>query len=309
MNQYADGVWPVMLTPFSPDGEVDHGALAELTRWYIGQGVQGLFATCQSSEIFSLSLRERVSIVETVVKTSNGRVPVIASGHVADHLEGQLYEMDSIMEAGAHAFVLISNRLARQEEGDSVWLKNLDVILSHAQCHDINLGMYECPYPYKRLLNDATLCACAHSGSFYFLKDTCCDADLIKKRLGILKDTSMKLYNANTATLLSSLRAGAAGFSGIMANFHPKLYVWLAKHSNHEHAQRVQDALSVMGMLDRYSYPSCAKYHLSAIEGIPMTIKSRVQNELNLTQADKQLVQAVERMSHEIYKRYCGGEV
>ena len=35
------------------------------------------------------------------------------------------------------------------------------------------------------------------------------------------------LFNANAQTLLPSLELGAAGFSGVMANFHPDLYARL----------------------------------------------------------------------------------
>ena len=43
------GVWPVMLTPFTESGEVDYTSLERLVEWYEENGVQGLFATCQSS--------------------------------------------------------------------------------------------------------------------------------------------------------------------------------------------------------------------------------------------------------------------
>ena len=59
-NQFAGGVWPVMLTPFTDHNEVDYPALERLTEWYIENGVSGLFAVCQSSEMFFLSLEERV---------------------------------------------------------------------------------------------------------------------------------------------------------------------------------------------------------------------------------------------------------
>ena len=65
-----NGVWPTMVTPFTDTDEVDYGALEELVEWYIGAGVDGLFAVCQSSEMFFLSLGERVAIAEFVVKKS-----------------------------------------------------------------------------------------------------------------------------------------------------------------------------------------------------------------------------------------------
>ena len=55
-------MWPVMLTPFTQRGEVDYDGLAALIDFYEAGGADGLFAICQSSEIFWLSLEERVSI-------------------------------------------------------------------------------------------------------------------------------------------------------------------------------------------------------------------------------------------------------
>lgn len=45
-----DGLWPVMLTPFTEEKEVDYQGLKALTRWYLEQGAAGLFAVCLSNE-------------------------------------------------------------------------------------------------------------------------------------------------------------------------------------------------------------------------------------------------------------------
>jgi 4-hydroxy-tetrahydrodipicolinate synthase len=129
------------------------------------------------------------------------------------------------------------------------------------------LGLYECPYPSKRLLPDDELAYCASTGRFRFLKDTCCDIDVITRRLDILADTPFRLYNANTATLLASLKAGAAGFSGIMANFHPELYVGLA-------SEPLQSLLTICSWIEGQYYPVNAKYHLNQL-GLPISTYTR----------------------------------
>ena len=45
-------MWPVMLTPFTERGEVDYNALERLIAFYEEGGCSGLFAICQSSEVF-----------------------------------------------------------------------------------------------------------------------------------------------------------------------------------------------------------------------------------------------------------------
>ena len=38
------GLWPVMITPFTQDGEIDYASLERLIAWYEENGVTGLFA-------------------------------------------------------------------------------------------------------------------------------------------------------------------------------------------------------------------------------------------------------------------------
>lgn len=48
-TEFPNGVWPVMLTTFDADGNVDYTGLERLIKWYENEGVAGIFAVCQSS--------------------------------------------------------------------------------------------------------------------------------------------------------------------------------------------------------------------------------------------------------------------
>ena len=250
-------LWPVMLTPFTASGEVDYDALARMIDWYEEAGTTGLFAICQSSEVFYLSLAERVKIASFVKKRAH--VPVIASGHTSYSPEDQADELRRIADTGVDALILITNRLAEDGAAPGVWMDNL-VRLLNVLDPSLPLGFYECPMPYKRLLSLEELSACVQTGRFHFLKDTCCDIATIRSRLDVLRGSSLGLYNANTTTLLESLRAGAAGFSGVMANFHPDLYVWLLNHyeDEPEKAEILQSVLTICSQIERQLYPTNA---------------------------------------------------
>ena len=62
------GLWPVMLTPFKEDKTIDWNALDALTDWYLENGADGLFACCQSSEVWELTEQERLQVAARVVK-------------------------------------------------------------------------------------------------------------------------------------------------------------------------------------------------------------------------------------------------
>lgn len=149
-----------MLTPFTENNEVDYEGLKELVDWYIKNGVSGMFAVCQSSEMFYLSLEERIKYAAKTVEFAAGRVPVIASGHVSDKVEDQITELNEIAKTGVDAVILITNRLAKEDEDDSVWIENCKKILDNID-PNVPLGFYEGPYPYKRLLTPETI-SCVH---------------------------------------------------------------------------------------------------------------------------------------------------
>jgi 4-hydroxy-tetrahydrodipicolinate synthase len=272
---FPDRVWPVMLTAFTEDGEVDHAALEELTSWYVDHGSSGLFALCQSSEIFTMSLAEKLAVLRTVQRAAAGRVPVIASGHTSWALSDQIDELTALAELSPAALILISNRLASPDESDDVFLGRLSAVME-ALPPDLPLGFYECPFPYKRLLSSEVLRFMASSDRFAFVKDTCCDIATIRERLGILEGSSVKLFNANTATLLESLDAGAAGYSGVMANFHPDVYDWLCRNhrSQPELAREVQSILTMCSFIELKGYPGNAKRALQ-MAGVPVTRVTR----------------------------------
>lgn len=278
MKAIRPGIYPTMITPYDEaTGKIDMDAVRRIVEFYVERGVDGIFAVCQSSEMFFLTEDERAALAAEVVRAAAGRVEVVVSGHVSDAIEDQIRELKRMQESGAAALVLVSNRLAAQDEDDDVLLENMNKILEAIP--DATFGVYECPYPYKRLLTDKVLEAMAESGRFAFIKDTCCDAELIAHRVKVLAGRT-GLFNANSATLLETLRAGADGFSGIMANLHPELYAWLFRNYKEqpEKADKLSAFLSLASGIERALYPTSAKYHMNKI-GVPMSIKCRHQKE------------------------------
>jgi 4-hydroxy-tetrahydrodipicolinate synthase len=271
--EMVDGVWPTMVTAFTDQDTLDEKATEALVEWYVQRGVVGLFAVCQSSEMFFLSLEERLRLAQMVVRYAAGRVGVIASGQISDALDAQVGEVSRMAETGAGAVVLVTNRFATEDQSDAVWIRNVERLLERLPA-DLALGWYECPYPYKRLFTPETLRWCIDSGRFIFLKDTCCDLATIAWRVAMMEGTEFKLYNANAPTLLGSLKLGAAGYSSVMANFHPQLYAWLCAQWQAEPdvAARLQAFLGVTSTPP--AYPVSAKYCLQ-LEGLPIGLHSR----------------------------------
>ncbi len=258
-----EGIVPVMLTPFNTDNQIDYPGMARLIEWYLQQGVDALFAVCQSSEMQFLSLQERVELAQFVVKHVAGRVPVIASGHISDAIDQQIEELSAMAATGIDALVLVTNHLDPKNEGSEVFFRTLNTLLD-ALPASLPLGLYECPAPYRRLLSDEEFSFCANSGRFVVLKDVSCDLPTVKKRVQLASGTPLNIINANAAIAWPAMQAGSKGFSGVFTNFHPELYHWLY----HKGAQQPQLAhelslfLSLSAVTETLGYPKNAKiYH------------------------------------------------
>jgi 4-hydroxy-tetrahydrodipicolinate synthase len=276
---------------------VDLATARRYVDWYFENGLTGIFAVCQSSEIFYLTLEEKIALNRTVYTRAkelereyNRPFTVVSSGHTSDRLEDQAEELTKIWESGTDALILITNRLDPDGMGDGVFLENLKRLMSLLPA-EAPLGLYECPHPYKRLVSERILKFCAESGRFTYMKDTCCDAELIAKRCEWLKGSPLKLLNANCQTLLESMRRGAQGYCGIMCNFHPRLYAWLKENYEKDSADLVQSVLGTFGFTEGgLPYPLTAKYHMTLC-GIPMELTARNRRATELTPYAKSCVE------------------
>ena len=72
------GVFPYLVSPIGPDGQVLEAELRRLVDHLIASGVHGLTPLGSTGEFAYLDWAQRRRIVEVVVETTRGRVPVIA---------------------------------------------------------------------------------------------------------------------------------------------------------------------------------------------------------------------------------------
>ena len=222
-------IFSTIITPFTADGQIDYPSLERLITLIAQSGCDGLFAVCQSSEMFFLSEEEKLELARYSIRSCHEKGLVcVFSGHTQDDPADQLRYLQQAEQLGGDALVLVLNRFAAEWEDDDILISRMDALLS--QLKTDKLGMYECPHPYKRLLTPKILEYMKQTGRFTFIKDTCSDADLIQQRLVQLRGSGIGLYNANAATLVDSILDGAAGYSGVMMNFFPEIFGLLNRH-------------------------------------------------------------------------------
>ncbi len=297
-NQIKRGVYVTMITPYNTDGSVDYGAVEALVEFYALNGCDGIFAACQSSEIFYLSEDERVQLTKTVVNKAariknvhGSKMSIVASGHISENIDSQIRELNRIADTSPDGLVLISNRMDISNISDDNWIAHTELLIYNLP-DNIPIGVYECPYPQKRLMTENMIKWCLKTERFAFIKDTCCNSEMIKNRLDIIRGTNLGLYNANAQTLLESLKYGGAGYCGVMANFHPQLYRYLYDGfiNDYPDVETTQALACITAFTESLAYPVTAKYHLSELENIDMTTYSRSRDANQLTNYQKSCI-------------------
>jgi dihydrodipicolinate synthase/N-acetylneuraminate lyase len=71
------GVYPILPTPFHPDGGLDEASLRSCVRYTLDAGAHGVVSPVISSEAVTLTNAEHTRVAEVVVESVAGRVPVI----------------------------------------------------------------------------------------------------------------------------------------------------------------------------------------------------------------------------------------
>src|SRR5436190_16205194 len=94
------GCGTALVTPFARDGSIDERALRALVEWQIAEGVHFLVPCGSTGEAATMSADEQRRVIEIVVETTNGRVPIVA-GAASNDTQRAIALSQSARAAGA----------------------------------------------------------------------------------------------------------------------------------------------------------------------------------------------------------------
>jgi 4-hydroxy-tetrahydrodipicolinate synthase len=78
------GVFPVLATPFLPDGRPDEAGLVAIARYVLGAGADGIVYPGVASEYDTLSAAERDALADLVAAEARGRAAFVVGGTAPD---------------------------------------------------------------------------------------------------------------------------------------------------------------------------------------------------------------------------------
>ncbi|GAA1585813.1 dihydrodipicolinate synthase family protein [Leucobacter aridicollis] len=237
------GVVPPVVTPFTPEGEVDHESLAGVVEMLITGGVAGLFALGSTGETAYLTEAQRVAVLETIVRANAGRVPVIA-GAIELTAPRIIETAQKLVAAGADAIVTTAPLYTLNSQAEIG--RHFRLI---AAAIDAPLWAYDVPVRVHTKLSIELLLDLAADGVIHGLKDSSGD-DVAFRRLVAANRAAgspLQLLTGHELVVDAMLLAGADGVVPGFANVDVEGYVRLfeaAARGDFDAARDAQERLN-----------------------------------------------------------------
>lgn len=104
------GIFNILATPFNADYTLDKGSLENLVRFQIDKGAHGLTILGVMGEAAKLTVGERQAVMDTVIETVNGVIPVVV-GTSHPQIETCIALSSAAFAAGADGVMIAPPRM------------------------------------------------------------------------------------------------------------------------------------------------------------------------------------------------------
>ncbi|MXW87244.1 MAG: 4-hydroxy-tetrahydrodipicolinate synthase [Boseongicola sp. SB0673_bin_14] len=209
------GSIPALVTPFK-EGALDIEALRSLVEWQIESGSTGLVAVGTTGESPTLSHEEHETVVEEVVKSANGRVPVIAGTGSNNTAEGIRLTQHAARVGADAALVVTPYYNKPSQEGLYQHFKALH------DSADVPILIYNIPGRSAIDMSVETMASLSKLPRMVGVKDANGDLSRVpKQRMACGKDFIQ--LSGEDATALGFNAHGGTGCISVTANVAPEL--------------------------------------------------------------------------------------
>ena len=301
-----EGIIPAFYACYDEKGDINPAAVRELTRWFIDQGVQGLYVGGSSGECIYQSKEERKLVLENVMAEAKGKLTVIAhiacnntadSKELAAHAES--LGVDAIASIPPIYFKLPPYAIAKYWNDMSEAAPNTDFII------------YNIPQLAGVALSVPLLNEMMKNPRVVGVKNSSMPTQDIQmwRDEGIKQNRDFVVFNGPDEQLISGLVMGAVGGIGGTYGAMPQLYVELYRCVK---AGEMAKALEIQNDCCRIIYKLCSGHgnmygmikEVLRINGGPDCGSVRLPL-AELVEADLPIAQEAAKMIREAVAKYC----
>jgi 4-hydroxy-tetrahydrodipicolinate synthase len=264
------GCGTALVTPFDEKGRIDFGALERLVDWQITQGIDFLVPCGTTGESATLSRDERKAVTAAVVRTANGRVPVVAGAGGNHTARAVFWAKDA---AAVKADGILSVTPMYNKPSPDGLMRHFSAI---AEATDLPMLVYNVPGRTGQDLDVDTILRLAEIPHVGGLKEASSNFGKIARLMAEVPP-DFAVFSGDDATALAMMALGARGVISVVSNEIPKEMSDLARaalQNDRETALSLQNKFEpLMEMNFLESSPGPVKCALSLMKKCGETLR------------------------------------
>lgn len=208
------GAGTAIATPFDENG-VNIEEFKRLIEFQIEEGIDAIIVCGTTGESSTMTKEEKIAAIECAVKTSNGRVPIIAG--TGSNNTAQAIEMSKIAESlGVDGLLLVTPYYNKTTQKG---------LIAHytAIAKEVNLPIILYSVPSRTGVNIApeTCLELSKIDNIVAIKEASGDLSQIAKIAHLCGD-NLNIYSGNDDQILPILSLGGLGVISVLSNVKPK---------------------------------------------------------------------------------------
>lgn len=215
MAHIFEGVGVALTTPFTHN-EIDYNALRKHVNYLIDNDAKSIVVNGTTAENPTLTEEEKNQVLEEVVNTVNGRIPVIA-GTGTNNTQKSIQASVKARELGADAIMLITPYYNKTNQRGLI--KHFTTIAHAAK---LPVVLYNVPSRTNMTIEADTVVELSKNEYIVALKDATNDFDYLATLQQKLDLDNFALYSGNDDNIVRYFNGGGHGVISVIANVIPK---------------------------------------------------------------------------------------
>lgn len=206
-----------IITPMREDGSVHYEQFQRLIDWHVANGTDAIVAVGTTGESTTLSVPEKIEVIEAAIRFADGRIPVIAGTGVNSTSEA-IELSHAAVGSGAYATLSVVPYYNKPPQ-EGIY-RHFAAI---AEAADIPMIVYNVPGRTVVNMNNDTVLRLAEIPNIIGIKEASGDIGRMVDLLNRVPE-DFAVYSGDDPTGMAAMLCGAHGVITVAGNVAPKLF-------------------------------------------------------------------------------------
>lgn len=206
-----------IITPMREDGSVHYEQFQRLIDWHVANGTDAIVAVGTTGESTTLSVPEKIEVIEAAIRFADGRIPVIAGTGVNSTSEAIELSRAAV---GSGAYATLSVVPYYNKPPQEGIYRHFAAI---AEAADIPMIVYNVPGRTVVNMNNDTVLRLVEIPNIIGIKEASGDIGRMVELLNRVPE-DFAVYSGDDPTGMAAMLCGAHGVITVAGNVAPKLF-------------------------------------------------------------------------------------